>query len=77
MKDIKILGTGCAKCKRTEAIIRKVVEEMGVEARIEKVEDIQQILQYDILATPGVVIDGVVRIKGRIPDKTELQEMLS
>lgn len=77
MKHIKILGTGCPKCQRTEAIVRRVVQEMGVEAQIEKVEDIQKIMAYDILSTPAVVIDEVVRIKGRIPDAAEIQSLLS
>lgn len=74
---IKILGTGCIKCKRTEEIVRRVVEEMGIDADIEKVEDIQQIMSYDILSTPAVVIDEEVKIKGRIPDRHEIEKLLA
>lgn len=77
MKHIKILGTGCPKCKKTEAVVRRVVEEMGIEAQIEKVEDIQKIMAYDILSTPAVVIDEVVKVKGRIPEAAEIQTLLS
>lgn len=77
MKNIKILGPGCPKCKQTEAIVRQVVEELGVEARIEKVEDIMQIMAYNVLSTPAVVVDGEVRIKGRIPSAGELKAILN
>jgi len=77
MKNIKILGTGCAKCKKTEAVVRQVVEEMGVAAQIEKVEDIQKIMAYNILSTPAVVIDEEVKIKGRVPRAAEIQTLLS
>ena len=76
MKHIKILGAGCIKCKRTEEIVRRVVEELGIEAEIEKVEDIQAIMAYNILSTPAVVVDGEVMIKGRIPDRKELEKLL-
>ena len=67
MKNIKILGTGCPKCKQTEAIVRQVVEELELEAQIEKVEDMMQIMTYHVLSTPAVVIDEEVKIKGRVP----------
>jgi small redox-active disulfide protein 2 len=77
MKTIKILGTGCAKCKKTEEIVRQVVEEMGVEAEIIKVEDIMQIMAYNVLSTPAVVVDEVVRIKGRVPLVNEVKGLLN
>ena len=77
MKTIKILGTGCAKCKKTEEIVRQVVEEMGAEVKIEKVEDIMQIMAYNVLSTPAVVVDEEVRIKGRIPLPNEIKSLLS
>ncbi|MCB0551971.1 MAG: TM0996/MTH895 family glutaredoxin-like protein [Phaeodactylibacter sp.] len=77
MKNIKILGPGCPKCKRTEALVLKALEELGVEAKVEKVEDMQQILAYNILSTPAVVIDEEVRIKGRIPSLEELKAILN
>lgn len=77
MKTIKILGTGCPKCKQTEAIVRETLAELGMEAHVEKVEDIQQIMQYNILSTPAVVVDEVVEIKGRVPTKAELQTLFA
>jgi len=76
MKTIKILGTGCPKCKQTEAIVRKAVSDLGADADIQKVEDIQDIMQYNILSTPAVVIDEVVQIKGRVPKAAELEALL-
>lgn len=77
MKTVKILGMGCAKCKRTEDLVRQTLAEMGIEARVEKVEDIQKIMEYNVLSTPAVVVDEEVKIKGRIPTKVELQAILS
>jgi len=76
MKTIKILGTGCPKCKQTEAAVRKAVADLGTNADIQKVEDIQDIMQYNILSTPAVVVDEVVKIKGRVPKAAELEELL-
>lgn len=77
MKNIKILGTGCPKCKRTTALVEEVVQEVGVEVIIEKIEDIMDIMQYDIMSTPAVVIDEKVMIKGRVPSRSELTELLT
>ncbi len=74
--EIKILGTGCAKCNVTKELIEKVVSENGVDATIVKVEDIMEIMQYNIIATPAVVVDGVVKIKGRVPSEKEVKEIL-
>lgn len=77
MKTIKILGTGCPKCKQTEAIVRQAVEEKGLPIAIEKVEDIMAIMAYQVLSTPAVVIDEEVKIKGRVPSLSEVLELLS
>ena len=77
MKTIKILGTGCAKCKQTEAVIRETLSDMGLDANIEKVEDIQKIMEYDIMSTPAVVLDGAVKITGKVPSKEEVRAMLA
>ena len=70
--EIKILGIGCANCKRVESVARQVVEEMGVEATITEVTDMAKIVSYDIVTTPGLVIDEKVVSSGRIPSKAEL-----
>ena len=76
-KVIKILGTGCAKCKQTIAIVEEVVNENNFDASVEKVEDIMEIMQYNVLSTPAVVIDEEIVIKGRVPSKTEVRDLLN
>jgi small redox-active disulfide protein 2 len=70
--EIKILGTGCAKCKRLEELTRQAVAEASTEAIITKVTDIDQIMSYSILSTPGLVINDEVRSSGRIPRREEI-----
>ncbi len=74
--EIKILGTGCSKCKTTYVVIEKVIKENNIQATITKVEDIMEIMNYNILATPAVVVNGEVKIKGRVPSETEIKELL-
>jgi len=74
--EIKILGTGCAKCKTTQMIVEKVVAENGVDAQISKVEDIMDIMKYNVIATPAVVVNEVVMIKGRVPSESEVKQAL-
>lgn len=77
MKNIKILGTGCPNCKKAEAIVKSVVAELQSDAVIEKVEDIEAIMAYDIMSTPAIVIDEKVVIKGRVPSQDEIRELLA
>ncbi|HAH24634.1 MAG TPA: thioredoxin family protein, partial [Prolixibacteraceae bacterium] len=65
--EIKILGTGCPKCKTLEKLTREVVEKNGIDATIVKVEDIMEIMKYGIIATPALVVNEKVAIKGRVP----------
>lgn len=74
--EIKILGAGCPKCKRLEAVSRDVVEELGIDANFTKVTAMSDIMAYDILATPALVVDEVVLSSGRIPSKEEIREWL-
>ncbi len=74
--EIKILGTGCAKCKTTYSVVEKVVKECGIDATIIKVEDIMDIMKYNLMATPAVVVDEVVKIKGRVPSESEVKQAL-
>ena len=75
--EIKILGTGCAKCKSLEKATREVAEEMKLDADITKVEDIMEIMSLGVMTTPALVVDGVVKVKGRVPDKNELKQLLT
>jgi len=75
--DVKILGTGCPKCKRLEQVAREALAEMGVEATISKVTAMADIMSFDITATPGLVIDGRVVSSGRIPNKAEVTSMIA
>mgnify|MGYP000377395472 CR=1 FL=1 len=76
MLNIKILGSGCANCKRLEAITRKVVEDNNLEAEIEKVTDMAEIMKYPILATPGLVVNEKLVSSGRIPTAAEIASWL-
>ncbi len=75
-KVIKILGTGCPKCKRTTALVEEVVGENNIDADIIKVEDIMDIMEYNVLSTPVLVIDEKITVKGRVPSKDEVVELL-
>lgn len=74
--NIKVLGTGCSKCKTLEQATRKAIDEMGISADIEKVEDIVKIMGYGVMQTPALVINEKVTISGRVPSITELKELL-
>ena len=71
--EIKVLGAGCAKCK---AVIGKVVKEQGIDATLVKVEDIMELLNYNIMTTPAVVVDGEVKLKGHVPTENEVKKIL-
>jgi small redox-active disulfide protein 2 len=77
MMDVKILGTGCPNCQQVEKITREVMEEMGVEGTLSKVTNMADIRAYDILATPGLVIDGKVVSAGRVPSKAEVTSLIA
>lgn len=76
MMEIKILGAGCPKCKRLEAVTRTVVEDLGIDANFTKVTSMPEIMNYDIMATPALVVNEVVLSSGRIPSKDEIREWL-
>jgi len=75
--DIKVLGTGCAKCKTLERITKEAVEELNLDASVEKIEDIQKIMEYGVMFTPALVVDGEVLIKGRVPNLKEMKKILT
>jgi small redox-active disulfide protein 2 len=72
MKNIKVLGSGCANCKTTLKLVEEVARAKGVEIRLEKVEDMQEIMRYGVMSTPGVVVDGKVVHTGGIPDRARI-----
>ena len=75
--EIKVLGTGCAKCKQLEKTVRQAVDEMGIDAQVEKVTELTDIMSYGIMSTPGLVVDGEVRLAGRLPKLEEMKSILS
>jgi len=75
--DIKVLGTGCPKCKTLEKITRDAVDELGLDASVSKVDDIMDIMQYNVAKTPALIVDGKVLIKGSLPSYEALKKMLA
>jgi small redox-active disulfide protein 2 len=75
--NVKILGSGCPNCKRLEKVTRQALAEMGVEATLTKVTDFGDIMTYDIVTTPGLVIDEQVVSSGRVPSKAEITSMIT
>ena len=75
--EIKVLGTGCPRCKALEQATRNALAEMDIAANIEKVEDIVKIMEYGILHTPGLVINGKVAMSGRVPSTAEIKEIIN
>ena len=73
---IEILGPGCSKCRATEKIVKKAVEELGVQAEVVKVEDLQEIINRGVMLTPAVVVDGEVKIEGHKPTVDEVKKMI-
>jgi small redox-active disulfide protein 2 len=73
---IKVLGTGCAKCNQLENLTKEVLKEMGIEAKIEHVKEINKIMEYPILATPGLVINEELVVSGKVPDKAKLNQIM-
>ena len=77
MKNVKVLGTGCANCRNTIRLIDEIAKTRGVELQLEKVEQIQDIMAYGIMSTPGVVIDGKVVHAGGVPSREKVEGWLS
>ncbi len=73
MKEVKILGTGCANCKNTAKLVEEVAKAKGTEINLEKIEDIQKIMSYKLMSTPGVVIDGEIVHAGGVPSKSKVE----
>lgn len=75
--DIKVLGTGCANCRNTIALIEQVAREKGVSVTLGKVEELREIMGYGVMSTPGVVIDGKVVHAGGVPGRAKVEQWLA
>ena len=73
---IEILGMGCAACNKLEDTVRLAISEMGIDAQIDHVKDIKQIMAYGVMTTPALVIDGKVKVAGKIPSLADIKQML-
>ena len=75
--DIKVLGTGCANCRNTIALIREIAAAKGVAVKLEKVEELREIMGYGVMRTPGVVINGKVVHAGGVPSRDKIEQWLT
>ncbi|CCZ49144.1 MAG TPA: thioredoxin family protein [Mediterranea massiliensis] len=73
---IKVLGPGCAKCKTTYQVIEKVIKENNLDVKLTKVDDIMEMMNYNIMTTPAVVVDEVVKMKGQVPTESDVKKLL-
>ena len=76
MKKLQILGTGCAKCSTLAEAAKKAAEDLGIEYEVEKVTDIKSIMAFGVMVTPALVVDGTVKVAGKVPGHTELKALL-
>lgn len=77
MKTVKVLGTGCPKCKKMAELVEAAARKAGVEVNLEKVTDINDIIAFNVIATPALVVDGEVKIAGRVPTEEEITAFLA
>lgn len=75
--EIKVLGACCGNCDKLEAMAKEIVKEFGAEAKIEKVSDLAEIMKYGVITTPGLVIDGQLKVAGRLPSKAEVTSWIT
>jgi small redox-active disulfide protein 2 len=76
VKRVQVLGTGCAKCAKLKENADKAVQELGIEAAVEKVEDINEITGFGVMMTPALAVDGEVKIVGKVPSAEEIKDLL-
>lgn len=77
MKDVKVLGSGCANCKATTALIERIAKDKGVDIHLVKVEEMREIMGYGVMSTPGVVVDGKVVHAGGVPSREKIESWLA
>ena len=76
VKEVKVLGPGCSKCKATYSVVERVIKANNLDVKLTKVDDIAEMMSYNIMTTPAVVVDGVVRLKGHVPTEAEVKTLL-
>jgi len=76
-KQVKVLGPGCAKCKATYNNVLEAVKQLGIEADVTKIEDIEEMMKYNVLTTPVLMVDDVIKVKGRVADINEIKQLLT
>ncbi|RCK73328.1 MAG: redox-active disulfide protein 2 [Ignavibacteriae bacterium] len=77
MKKLQILGTGCPKCKKLTELTEEAAKSLGIEYQLEKVEDIKQIISFGVMMTPALVVDGEVKVSGRVPSVDEIKKLIA
>ncbi len=77
MKKLQILGTGCPKCKQLSEAAEQAAREVGIEYEIEKVTDVMEIMQFGVMMTPALVVDGDIKVAGKVPSVAEIRQMLA
>ena len=75
--EIKVLGTGCTKCKSLEKATNEAIAKTGVDATVTKVDDIMEIMQYGVMSTPALIVDGNIVVKGRVPSVEEISKLIT
>ena len=76
-KQVKVLGPGCAKCKATYNNVLEAVKQLGIEVDVIKIEDIEEMMKYNVLTTPVLMVDDVIKVKGRVADINEIKQLLT
>ena len=74
--EIKVLGPGCSRCKTTNQVIEKVIRENNLDVKLIKVDDLMEMMKYNIMTTPAVVVDEVVKMKGQVPTESDVKKLL-
>lgn len=74
--EIKILGTGCTKCKKLTEVTELAANELGIAYHLEKITDLEKIMEYGVLSTPALVVDGIVKTSGRVPHLDDVKKFL-
>ncbi|WP_291318532.1 thioredoxin family protein [Desulfonatronospira sp.] len=77
MMEIKVAGPGCPKCNQLENLVKEVVSELGMDAQVSKITDFSEIVQTGIMTTPGLIVNGKVKVSGKLPTKEEITQILT